>query len=74
MVTRIVVLCFNSIHRDLHLEICLIEVLITCVVGQIGVHRSNYVKLTVLIQANVNPMISKVILTTIHLFDLPRLH
>ena len=33
MVTRIVVLSFDSIHRDLHLEICLIEVLITCVVG-----------------------------------------
>ena len=62
MVTWIVLLNFYSIHWDLHLEICLIEVLITGVVGQSVVHRSDLVKLPVMIHAKVH--------TTVHLLDL----
>ena len=73
MVTWIILLCFDSIHRDLNLKICLIEVLIACVVGHIAVHRSDLVKLPVLIHAEIHALIGEVILTE-HLFDLPGLH
>ena len=65
MVTWIVILSFNAIHRDLSLEICLVEVLIAGVVGNVVVHMSNLVKLTVLIE---------VFLTTVHLIDLSCLY
>ena len=65
MVPWIVVLSFYSFHRDLHIEICLIEVLITGVVGHIIAHMSNLVKLTVLIE---------ILITIVHLIDLSGLY
>ena len=65
MVPWIVVLSIYSFHRDLHIEICLIEVLISCVVGHIVAHMSNLVKLTVLIE---------ILITIVHRIDLSGLN